>query len=310
MVKRSKYRKNGRRKTKGFRSKRKMKLGVVVKTKGVGIPDRMMVKLPYTFNYQVNAASPGSILDGQTVLGLFAGNSYPNVGGGTVPGSGARIEVPSQFYNYSTVYGRAVITGALLDCTVTFDGAFGPTVTPNSSISNVLFSAATVTSTCAAYDTGSAGAPDDSGDFFWNGVVSGAARPSSVSASGNWSRLLTLNVEELMSTPDTTIKKLSGPFGSKTQARIRQYMPTGRLISVKDIMDNQELSFSPPQNTGSPLDNESFPQRGFGWIIKGFSPNLGTGGGTGINWQVSGRITYYVTFFQKLSAEQQDWFPN
>lgn len=287
------------------------KVGRVVRTPGLGIPDRMMVKLPYVFNYQVNATSPGSLTSGGTILGLFAGNSYPNVAGGGA-GVGNIIEVPSQFFNYSTVYGRAVITGALLDMTVTFNAAFGPTVTPNSPISNVLFSAATVTSTVAAYDADnvSVALPDDSGSFFWNGVNTGAPRPGTIiNINGNWQRLQGLSIEELMSTPDTTIKKLSSPFGSKTQCRIKQYMPTGKLISVKDIMDNQELSFSPPQNSASALDGESFPQRGFGWIIKGFAPNLGTGGGTAVNWQVSGRITYYITFFQKLSAEQSDWTP-
>jgi len=298
-------------KRKRVRRKKRTKFGVITKNLGLGIPDRMMVKLPYTFNYQVNATSPGSLTQGGTILACFAGNSYPNVAGG---GAGVSniIECPSQFFNYSVVYGRACITGALIDCTVAYDAAFGPTVTPNSPISNVLFTAATVSSTVAPYDADNASValPDDSGSFFWNGVASGFPRPSSfVSINGNWARLQSLNIEELMSTPDTKIKHLTSPFGSKTMARFKQYVSTSRMTGTKDIMDNDHLTFSPPQNPTSALDGESFPQKGFGWMIKGFAPNLATGAGTGVNWQVSGRITYYITFYQKLSAIQNDWVP-
>lgn len=307
------------------RGSRKQRSGATSLTvrKLSGLPDRIHVKLPYVFNYLASFNNPGTTTAGGDILFTCALNSYPNVAGFDLAQDGGstvnRLEVPTNFFQYAGQYSKLAISGAKYDVNVSLGpkniGAAG--ITGN--VDTQTFMPTTLCSIISPYD-GSEGGNiaagsdfDSAGGFRWNGVTGGFGRgtASQITTTGNWSTIQALSVEELMSAPNTRFKHLSSVFGSKTMAKFKGYANVKKYTAVKDIMDAEDLSFSVPQTATTSIAGTGYdanPRRGMGLQIMAFSPSNSTASAAQ-SYIVSGRITYYCTFYQRRPIIQFDWLP-
>lgn len=303
------------------RFKKRLARGSTLKVRTLaGLPDKIMVKLPYTFAYNALFPPDGSV--GGDILMAFAGNSYPNIAGLDPTTSGVSvIETPTNFFTYGSRYGKVLITGAKLDVTAAYGGTFGEYddgtgAHNNPPINGVLFEPPTLALIASAYDcSGPGNGIENTGGFTFDGVSAQVQRPSAgASYLGNWSTIAAANIEEMMSMPNTQIRQLSSPFGNKTICRFTNYQSVKKFTGIKDLADSEDLWFTAPEAATEPvasLGDDVIPTRGFGWMLKGFVRNgAANANGAGTNWQISGRITYYVTFAGLRPIDQEDWIPS
>jgi len=279
-----------------------------------GYPDELRVKLPYTFSYPISFS--GATPSNGNLLLLLSGNGYPNVGGYRNPGlipSGANkngtYEAPTNLFQFGHIYGRALVTGMKLDIRITYVGAYEPYSGSDGwqgPLNNLLMEGAAAAVTAFPLDY-----EDSAGSFSWPGVSNGQARPPAGTAqsTGDVSFLLGYTFEELMSTPNTSILNFSSPLGSKSTARFKRYFSTKKFVDCHDLKDVEECSFSVPQSQTSTNGAEAMPARGFGVCVKGFAPQPTSGSGTGADWHVTGRATYYYTFSGRRPVQELDWNP-
>lgn len=315
------YKRHKRRNTKRRRPRRfKKRAGKTSLTlrKLTGLPDQISVRLPYTFNYNVITAPDGLVTGGDVLL-AFAGNSYPNIAGLNALYAGFTAECPTNWFFYGSRFNKCTITGAKLDCTVSYGGTFGnyDQGTPGTwypPIDGLLMESPTLCCIAAPYDTSndSNSLAENAGGFIWDGVTSGQPRPSAgATYSNNWSTIANVNLEEMMSMPNVQIRRLTSPIGSKTMAHFKSYQSVKKFTGVKDFGDNQDLAFTVPEGPTASITNtgeDLLPQRGFAWMIKSFVPNGASNtDGAGSVYQVSGRITYYCRFNGLRPAQQADW---
>jgi len=273
-----------------------------------GYPEKLKVRLPYTFAYNVTFPPDGT--EGGDLLALFCGNGYPNVGGyNSVQGIVSQVECPTNLFSYGAQYGRALVTGCKIDITAAFAGTYqqySGTDGWQGPLNNALLEPPVVALTAFPLDF-----DDSAGSFRWNGVSSMAPRPGSVTSTGDVTTLLGYNLEQMMSVNHTSMKSLTNIFGGSCKARFSKYFSTKKFIDCGDLEDVDEASFIVPYGPTAPASNgQSAPPRGFGLALKAFVRNgASAGSGAGTNWQISGRITYYYTFSGLRPITEADWVP-
>lgn len=315
-----------RKRTVKRRFKKRASRGTLSKMRTLGgYPDKIMVKLPYTFAYNALFDPDGNSGAGD-ILAAFSGNSYPNVAGLDPALTGVSfMEAPMNFFNYASRYGKCVVSGAKLDITAAYGGTFGEydlgvPGTWYPPVDGLLMEPPTLCLIAAPYDAGdvNSATAENTGGFIYEGVVAQAQRPIPGSGLtqfvGNWNSIQTANIEDLMSRPNVQLRQLSGPLGSKTIARFTSFQSVKKFTGVKDITDNDSLMFSVPRTSteaAASVGDDILPRRGFAWMLKGFVRNGATANtaGSGTVWQISGRITYYYTFFGLRPIDQADWTP-
>lgn len=297
--------------------RRLAKMSLTVRKLG-GMPDSIQVKLPYTFTYNVVANPLGLGAQPGTVLTAFSGNCYPNIAGYDLrdnPAGYTTIETPTNFYQYASRYGKCFVSGSKLDMSVSFNGVFSADPSTGTPIIDLVgFESPTIVCIAAPYDKGDEEDPasaENTGTFHWNGRTSMQPVPNPTT-DGNWQTIENANLEEVMSMPNASIKLLGNAFSGKTVARFKQYRNVKEFVNVKDIKDNDDLSFTPPEGALASLANSGqdlTPQRGFGWMVKAYVPFLSQGGNSAMIFQCTGRITYYYTFMGLRPISQVDWTP-
>jgi len=156
---------------------------------------------------------------------------------------------------------------------------------------------------------------ENAGAFDFDGTTSGGTRPTAGAVyQNNWNTISAVDLEDMMSMPNVQVRRLSGPLGSKTQAKFTSYQTVKKFTGIKDLSDNDDLTITLPEAPTAPKSNtgeDLIPKRGFAWMIKSFVPNgANNNEGAGSVYQVSGKITYYCTFMGLRPAQQQDWVPS
>lgn len=242
----------------------------------------LMVPLQYPFAYDINTTTTG---DGQFI---YSGSSYPNCFGDI--SSPVRLEMPVGLAQYGGAYNSFRVHGSNINVTFT---------NLDSTINRIGLMA-------LPYDSSTSGVGssrfDGAGSGSWAGVDAGTMPNCLTSAvDGALASYYTLPYVDVMNEPFIKWKTIMGTDNTRNTVRFVSSRKTKNMVNVKDIkdsgeFDNDVISTEPD----SSVDNLKVAAKGFVWYTKIDATEP-------CNFRVSGKITYWVEFFNRFITKNPDY---